>query len=83
MVQDISYLGVLLLDVSFEPLKRIGWFVVDLAAFPQAEEQVLTAALGQVTVIDVEGQLLSALKQTCLNSEKKWPPSITHVAYSY
>lgn len=71
MVWEFSYLGVLLFDVSLEPLKRIGWFVVDLAAFPQAEEQVLAAALGQVTVIDVEGQFLSAIKETCLNSGEK------------
>ena len=74
----------LLFDVSFKPFKRIGWLVVDLAAFPQAEEQVLAAALGQVTVIDVEGQLLSAVKETCLNSGgENGHLLITHVAYSY
>lgn len=45
----------LLLDVSLEPLKRVGRLVVDLTALPETEEQVLTATLSQVAVVDVKG----------------------------
>ena len=60
------YLCMFLFDVSLEPLEGVRRFVVDLASLPETEEQVLTATLGEVTVIDVKGQLLSALKQLSL-----------------
>lgn len=45
----------LLLDVSLEPLERVGRLVVDLTALPETEEQVLAATLRQVAVVDVKG----------------------------
>ena len=56
----------LLLNVSLEPFKGVRRFVEDLAAFPETEEQVLAATLGQVAVVDVERQLFSAVKHTSL-----------------
>ena len=52
--QTHTYLCMLLFDVSFEPLERVRRFIVDLATFPEAEKQVLTATLSKVTVIDMK-----------------------------
>ena len=55
-----------LLDVSLQPLKRVRRFVVDLTAFPETEEQVLTATFSQVAIVYVERELLSTRKRCAL-----------------